>query len=174
MTRTIKTVLFSALVCLSGCAAAQPKPEVQPAPVPTPPAAPRLFIKMVNLSGWQQLPSDGGGFILENQALSAHVQILTFIKQDGEPRDMVGWFMVQLMSQGAAIGDLVGAPGDKTAWLDFRAKQGEVDISGVAAAKWSSVNDIGFLLIGVWPAVNEPAALAAFKMMFLTVDLSSE
>jgi hypothetical protein len=167
-----KTVPFIAFLCLLGCSAARPKPEVQPAAPAATPAEPRLYIRVINLPGWAQSPdSEAGGFLLLNQAVNAQVQISTFTKEQGEPRDIVGWLMVKLASQGAVIGEMTGEPGAKTARLTFSASIGGRNIGGLASAKWSRIDGIGFLVVGLWPADNEPSPLTEYEQMFQSVDL---
>ncbi len=174
----IRTISFLALFCLIGCASSQPRPDLQPAPPPPPaaaPAAPQFWIRVVDLPGWMQAPdAETNGFLLVNQATGAQVQIATFTREQGEPRDMVGWLMVRFAAQGADIGDLSAEPGARTARLDFRAEVNGVVINGQAAAKWSGIDGIGFLLIGLWPAVSEPLVRPDFERMFGSVDLSRE
>lgn len=171
----IKAVSFAAFLCLTGCAAAKPASEPQPAPPDTTPAAPSLFLKVVNLPGWLHSPEAGPGeFILLNRAFQAQVQISTFTKEQGEPRDAVGWLMVQLVSQGAVIRGMSLEPGASTARLSFSVSVNGLPISGLAAAKWSSIDGIGFLVVGIWPEPNEPLLLPDFERLFESVDLSRE
>ena len=177
-----KTFIFLALSGLIGCSAARSKPDVQAAPPvaaaaeqPAPPAVTQLWIKVINLAGWVQAPdAEAGGFVLVNQAIEAQVQISTFTAEQGEPRDIVGWLMVQLAAQGAEIGEMTGEPGGKTARLTFSASVGARNISGVASAKMSSIDGIGFLVVGLCPTENEAKLMPDYEKMFESVDLSSE
>lgn len=175
--RTLQISLLSLSVLFSGSCRSTSglKPDSRPVPAPAAAAEPQLWIKVVNVPGWVQAPESGdGGFIFDNQGLEARINISTFVRQQGEPRDAIGWLMVRLAAQGAEIVEMSGDPGGPTARLKFRGGVGDVDVNGLAAAKWSSVEGIGFLVIGLWPAAREPLALPVFELMFESVDISRE
>jgi hypothetical protein len=133
----VKAAAASLLSCLIGCATAQSKPETwAAAPAAAPSRSGNFYIRVIDLPGWAQSPESGpGGFLLLNQAANAQVQIVTFTKAGGEPRDAVGWLMVRLAAQGADIGEMTGIePGARRPRLTFGVTANGVRINGVAAA----------------------------------------
>ena len=169
---------------IAGCAAPAanlPAPQIaEPQPAAPRPAEPQqinLQIRGPALPGWIQAPApDGmGNLMLVNEELKAQFMIGVFSRKEGEPRDMVGMFMVKMMAEGAEIGTMdLPYEGSAPASMDFSGASASMGITGRAAAKFSGIDGFGLLVIGLWPTANDAAVRPVFDLVFGTLDIVAQ